>query len=139
MVFAITFMKQTLWGNKYLLSELICLQCRKILDQNVHADQEHVENLVDEVNGGNHVADEEHARAMKKYDHQGSHEEDGDKNQAQINLHKDGDDNNVNGEDRNNKMDHHVDGGLPVISDSVFSIIIMVCKVNHVSYRLPSS
>ena len=124
-----------------MLSELIRLQCRKTLEQNVHLDQEHVEpgDLVDEVNGRNHVVDEENVGEMKKHDHQGGHEEDGDKNQVQMNLDKDGDDNNMNREDQNNKMDHHVDGGLPVISDSVFSIIIMVCIVKHVSYRLPSS
>ena len=130
-----------MWWDKYLLSELIRLQCRKTLEQNVHLDQEHVEpgDLVDEVNGHNHVVDEENVGEMKKHDHQGSHEEDGDKNQVQMNLDKDGDDNNMNGEDQNSKMDHHVDGGLPVISDSVFSIIIMVCIVKHVSYRLPLS
>ena len=118
-----------------MLLELICLQCRNIPDQNVDVDQEHVEpgNLIDEVNGRNHVDNEEQGGTMQKYDHQGSHEEDGDRNNME------GDDNNLKEEDRNNKMDHHVDGGLPVISDSVFSIIIMVCIciVIHAFYQLP--
>ena len=110
-------------GNKYLLLELICLQCRK----NSHVDQERV----DEADGSRHVVDEEHVDAMKRHDHHHvtDHEGNGNRNQAQTNLHKDGDYDNMNGGDLN-KIDHHVDGGLPLISDSVFSLIIMV-GINH--------
>ena len=73
-------------GNKYWPSELICLQCRK-----THVDQEHVgpENRVDEASDRSHVVDEEQVEAKKKYDHRGNHvkdhEENSNRNQAQIN------------------------------------------------------
>lgn len=105
---------------------------RKILDQNAPLDQERVaaENDVDEFDGRSRVAYEDHMEAMKRNDHPSNYEEKGNTNQDRMDFDQDGEgqrsmESHGDGEDRN-MIDHHVDGGLPLISDSVFSLIIMV-------------
>ena len=76
-----------------------------------------------------HLLEEVGVKLAKKFDP--SHLEHMQQGKYGGQRHLDGMDDLVDGKEESNMTNGHVDGGLPLISDSVFSLIIMVAPLKR--------